>query len=195
MAAEAAGPGDIRRIPCGSKPSGRLLICFNITKIMVNTPRAGQVSHPGVAYGVFKCSDPRPMAALVERFKGALENIKKAHEETGIPPQTDFCVFSLSYGKKFALAADGAAGLGQKIEALESGGANFMIRSLLAEAPNEVAARDLGDVMNMLYGGTELFDAENEGREKPVMDVFYRNEKGEFVSQLSVGLAAEGREK
>ncbi len=150
--------------------------------------------NPGKAYSVFKCSDPRPIPALIARFKEALENIKWYHDETGIPPQTEFSVFGLGYGKKYALAADGAVGLAQKIEALENGGANFMIRSSLPDAPNETAARDLGDVMNMLYGGTELFDAENLGRAKPIMDIFFRNEKGEFVSQLSVGLAAEGRE-
>ncbi len=102
-------------------------------------------------------------------------------------------VSDLAGGMQFAVTLDGALGLPQKVEALERAGANYFLRSTLPDAPNSAAARDLGDVMNMLYGGTELFDAENEGREKLVMDVFYRNEKGEFVSQLSVCLAELGR--
>jgi hypothetical protein len=154
---------------------------------MVNTPRAG------IAYGVFKCSDPRPMSALIGRFKEALENIKLAHEETKIPPETEFSVFDLRRGMTYAIFVDDASGLAQKVEALEKDGANFLIRSSLPDAPNAIAARDLGDAINMLYGGTELFDAENEGRGKRVMDVFSRNDKGEFVSQLAIGLAQAAR--
>ncbi len=150
---------------------------------------------PGVAYGVFRCSDTRPVPTLIARFKEALENIRLAHDETGIPPQTQFSVSELAKGKAYTIFTDDALGFGEAIIALEKAGANYMIRSALPGAPNETAAQDLGDVMNMLYGGTELFDAENEGRAKPVMDVLYRNGKGQFVSQLSVGLAAEGREK
>ncbi|MEW6035133.1 MAG: hypothetical protein AB1529_00840 [Candidatus Micrarchaeota archaeon] len=147
----------------------------------------------GVAYGVLKCSDPRPFPALAARFKEALENIKAAHDETGIPPETEFSVFDLRSGIAFSLLAEGAHGLAEKAEPLEKQGANFMIRSTLPMASNGIAARDLGDVLNMLYGATELFDAENEGREKRVMDVFYRDEKGAYVSQLGIGLAQEGR--
>ena len=150
---------------------------------MVTTPRAG------LAYGVFKCSDPRPLPVLVARFKEALENVKKAHEKTKIPPETEFLVLDIRRGMTYAFTVDNAAGLMEKAEALEKDGANFLIRSSLAGVPNEIAARDLGDVLNMLYGGTELFDAENDGREKLVMDVFFRNGEGVFVSQLSLGLA------
>jgi hypothetical protein len=181
--AAAAGQGATERIAA----PGKLLFCFNINKIMVTTPRAG------IAYGVFKCSDHRPMSALIGRFKEALENIKLAHEETKIPPETQFSVFDLRKGMAYVLFVDNATGLAQKVDALEQAGANFVIRSSLPDAPNAIAARDLGDVINMLYGGTELFDAENEGREKRVIGIFSRNDKGEFVSQLEVGLEQRAR--
>lgn len=139
---------------------------------MVNTTNAGR------AYGVFKCSDPRPLPALVARFKEALENVKLAHEETGIPPQTEFSVFDIRSGMTHVLVVEGSDALVEKITVLVQNGANLMIQSVLPVASNAIAARDLGDTLNMLYGGTELFDAENEGREKRVMDVFYKDEKG-----------------
>jgi hypothetical protein len=143
----------------------------------------------GLAYGVFKCSDRRPKAVLLARFKQALENVKLAHEETGIPPETEFSVFDVREGMKFALSVDGADGLGEKVVPMEKQGANFMIRSSLPDAPNAIAARDLGDALNMLYGATELFDAENEGREKLVIDVFYRHKSGVYASWLATQMA------
>jgi len=87
---------------------------------------------------------------------------------------------------KVRVQVDGAdASLMSSIEVLERKGANYMIFSSLPNAPNEIAARDLGDAFNMLYGGTELFDAENEGGQKLVMDIFFRDEKGVYVSKLS----------
>ena len=154
---------------------------------MAITPKSG------LAYAVFKCSDQRPPLAVIARFKEALENIKGAHEETGIPPNTEFQVFDAKSGMEFAITADNALGMTLKAVTLMTNGANLMIRSELPDASNETAGRDLGDVMNMLYGGTELFDAENAGAAKRVMDVFYRNDNGDFVSQLSAGLTEEGR--
>ena len=154
---------------------------------MAITPKSG------LAYGVFRCSDTRPLPVLIARFKEALENVRLAHEETGIPPNTEFQVFDAKSGMEYAISADNALGMTLKAVTLITNGANMMIRSELPDAPNATVGRDLGDVMNMLYGGTELFDAENAGAAKRVMDVFYRNDKGEFVSQLSVGLAELGR--
>ncbi|MFA5091290.1 MAG: hypothetical protein WC483_01485 [Candidatus Paceibacterota bacterium] len=154
---------------------------------MAITPKSG------LAYGVFKCSDQRPLPALIARFKEALENIKGAHDETGIPPNMEFQVFDAKSGMEYAISADNALGMTLKAVTLVANGANLVIRSELPDASNATAGRDLGDAMNMLYGGTELFDAENAGAAKRVMDVFYRNDAGEFVSQLSAGLAEEGR--
>jgi len=151
------------------------------------------ISKHGTAYGVLKCSDLRPMPALIARFKEALENIRLAHDETGIPPETGFSVFDIRSGISFTLQADGSDALVENIRALESKGANLMVRSELPGASNAVAARDLGDAINMLYGGTELFDAENEGRANPVMDIFFKNGIGKWESQLSAGLSEEGR--
>ncbi|MEW6749098.1 MAG: hypothetical protein AB1295_05310 [Candidatus Micrarchaeota archaeon] len=83
---------------------------------------------------------------------------------------------------------DGADALAEKAVALLKDGANLMIRPSLPEASNEIAARDLGDAMNMLYGGTELFDAENEGRATMVMDIFYKDVGGIFVSKLAMDI-------
>jgi hypothetical protein len=141
---------------------------------------------PGLAYGVFKCSDARPKPELLSRFKEALENIKNAHEETGIPPETEFSVFGMEDGKA-RICVDGEEGLIVMVEMLELKGANFIIRSSLPGSANAIAARDLGDVFNMLYGGTELFDAENEGRSEPVMDVLFRHdETGRYVSRMEL---------
>lgn len=85
-------------------------------------------ARPGLAYGVFKCADPRPKPELLARFKEALENIKAAHDETGIPPDTGFEVHGIEEGK---IAFQGEEGLAGHIEAVESKGANFVIRSSL----------------------------------------------------------------
>ncbi len=138
----------------------------------------------GFAYGVFRCSDPRPVPALLARFKEALENVKRAHEETKIPPETQFTVFSIRNGVAYirGLAGVGTEGLLEKIAVVEKKGANFIIHSCLPDAPNEIAARDLGDTLNMLYGGTELFDNENAGLEKPIRLVFYEHD-GQYVTR------------
>lgn len=168
------------------------------------TKSAPAAKQPGSAYAVFRCSDPRPKQAVLDRFKQALDNIKAASEETKIPPETAFQVFGIQEGKDHfwtteapveVLVEDGkmrARGnylaIGSfinNVEAMEQKGANYMIRSSLPSAPNETAARDLGDAFNMLYGGTELFDAENEGRQKLLMDIFFMDEKGAYVSKLS----------
>jgi hypothetical protein len=107
----------------------------------------------GVAYGVFRCTDSRPAPALLARFKEALDNIKLAHEETKIPPETKFSVFGILDGVTHVrkLAGAGTGSLLEKISALEKAGANYIIRSALPDAPNAIAARDLGDTLNMLY--------------------------------------------
>jgi hypothetical protein len=145
---------------------------------------AKQVS-AGLAYAVFRCTDARPMPQLLARFKAALENIKLAHEETKIPPQTEFSVFDIKAGIASVKSVPLAEVLVGKITAMEKAGANFLIHSKLPNASNDTTATNLGDVMNMLYGGTELFDNENQGRQKLLMDVFYRNGSGVYVSKLS----------
>ncbi len=145
-------------------------------------------SKAGLAYGVFKCSDPRPKPEVLARFKEALENIKLAHEETKIPLETEFAVFDIQEGKTQVRINGEEAALLNIITAVERKGANFMIFSSLPNAPNEIAARDLGDTLNMLYGGTELFDAESGGRERLVMDVFFRDGAA-YRSKLQLDLA------
>ena len=120
---------------------------------------------------------------MVSRFKEALENIKLAHEETGIPPETEFSVLDMAEGKT-RICIDNEEGLIVNVEMLELSGANFIIRSTLPYATNAIAARDLGDVFNMLYGGTELFDAENGGRSPLVMDIFFKHENGLYVPKM-----------
>jgi hypothetical protein len=141
---------------------------------------------PGLAYAVFKCSDPRPKPEVLARFKQALENVKLAHEETKIPPETEFQVFHINEGKPQVLVNGESAALVERIVEVEQKGANFMIFSSLPNAPNGIAARDLGDTLNMLYGGTELFDAES-GR--VVMDVFFREESGSYTSIIDLAIS------
>lgn len=145
----------------------------------------------GKAYGVLRCSDPRPRQALLSRFREALENIKLATDETGIPPETEFRVLGLPEEMRGIGLEDEAV---PHVLAMIAKGANVMIRTLLPGAPNTIAARDLGDCINMLYGGTELFDAENGGRVKPLMDIFYRSESGAYVSKLELDAAATARD-
>ncbi len=140
-------------------------------------------SKAGLAYGVFKCSDPRPKPEVLARFKQALENVKLAHEETGIPPETIFSVFDIHEGKVQVRVDGEDVALVSLIEVVERKGANFMIFSSLPNASNGIAARDLGDTLNMLYGGTELFDADG-GR--VVRDVFFREESGSYTSIIDL---------
>lgn len=154
----------------------------------------------GLAYGVFRCSDQRPKPLLLARFKEALENVLKAHEETKIPPQTEFSVFSLVIGISMVkldldssiLSPYSRYGLMDKITAFRQKGANFLIRSSLPQAAHATAATDLADTLNMLYGGTELFDAD-QAPKKPLMDVFYEKEPGRYVSRMAEQLLLSGR--
>ena len=150
---------------------------------MVTTHKA-----PGLAYGVFKCSDPRPMPELLARFKGALDNIKAAHEETKIPPETEFSVLDIEEGMIQVRMNGELAELCNKIVEFERHGANYMIISALPGATNEIAARNLGDTFNMLMGATELFEAESEARAHLVMDVFFRD-GDRYRSQLALDMA------
>jgi len=164
-------------------------------------------SKTGRAYAAFKCSDPRPKPEVLARFKEALENIKLAHEETKIAPETTFRVFDIREGKVQVLVNGEEMCLVDLIEVVEKKGANFMIFSSLPNepnttsksfpelnlyplplpyAPNDIAARDLGDVINMLYGGTELFDAEGG---LVVRDVFFREESGSYTSIIDLAIA------
>ncbi len=143
-------------------------------------------SNPGTAYAVFKCTDPRPAPLLLSRFREALENIRLASEETKIPPETGFFVTELA-PVLASLRVNGAeAELVGKIEAVERQGANYLLQASLPGSSNAIAARDLGDVINMLYGGTELFDAESSGRELLVADIFFKDERGRYVSKLEL---------
>ncbi|HSB47757.1 MAG TPA: hypothetical protein VLD37_07135 [Candidatus Bilamarchaeum sp.] len=145
-------------------------------------------ANPGLAYGVFKCSDSRPAPALLSRFKEALENIRLAHEETKVPPELDFFVIPLPHILP-ALRMNGAdAEFTGKAEALQRKGANYLIQASLPGGTNRQAAEELGFVFNCLYGGTELFEAENEGRAPLVMDVLFKDEGGRFVSKLELDL-------
>jgi hypothetical protein len=157
---------------------------------MVTLSQASKDSQAGLAYGVFRCSDQRPGPELLARFKLALENIIRASDETKIPPETVFSVFDIHEGKIQVRANGEGEALIGRIVVLENKGANYMIFSSLPNAPNEIAARDLGDTINMLYGGTELFDAENSGTPL-VMDIFFKNVGGAYVSKLEMDEAAQ----
>ena len=146
------------------------------------TPQA----KPGIAYCVFKCSDPRPAPALTSRFKEALENVKLAHEETKIPQEIDFFAIELYPVIATLRANGGEAELVGMAEALQRKGANYLIQASLPGSSNETVARDLGDAMNMLYGGTELFDAENEGRSPLLMEIFFKDDAGRYVSKMEL---------
>ncbi len=144
-------------------------------------------SKPGTAYAVFKCTDPRPVPAQVERFKEALGNIMAVHEETMIPPETSFSVLTVPEAK---VAFRGEGALVEHICRMEGEGAGLVIRSSLPGAPNVDAARDLGDVLNMLYGGTELFEAESGGRERLIADIFFEDKGGRYVSKIEFDASA-----
>lgn len=143
--------------------------------------------NPGLAFGAFKCSDPRPPQAVLSRLKGALENIKLAHEETKVPQDIDFFVMELR-PILATLSMNGAeAELVGRMQAVEMDGANFFIQASLPGSTNLRTADELGFAFNCLYGGTELFDAENEGRSKLVMEVFFRHDiTGAYVSKSEI---------
>jgi len=156
----------------------------------------------GSAYALIKCSDHRPRQVVLDRFKEALENIKRAGEETKIPPRTEFAVSWIERWPEifdFKTSVRGGPETDDKVltnmigiwivvSELSEKGANLMIRSQLPNTPHAVVASDLGDCMNYLYSGTELFDAENTGREKIVMDIFYKDGNGIYVSKLMADL-------
>jgi hypothetical protein len=146
-------------------------------------------SKPGLAYGVFKCSDTRPKLLLLARFKEALENIRLAAEVTKIPSEIDFFVIEL-YPVLAALRSnDCEAELVSEIAALERKGANYMLQASLPNNTNHQAAEELGFAFNCLYGGTELFDAENEGKFPLVMEIYFRHDvTGRYVSKMETDL-------
>jgi len=146
-------------------------------------------TQPGLAYGVFKCSDPRPKIAVLARLKEALENIKLAHEETKVPPEIDFFAIELSPILSCLRINGGDAELIQRVEAVESAGANYIIQASLPYSTNHQTAEELGFAFNCLYGGTELFDAETEGHSPLVMEIFYRHDvTGRYVSKMEIDL-------
>ncbi|MCI0561574.1 MAG: hypothetical protein MN733_24055 [Nitrososphaera sp.] len=144
-------------------------------------------SKPGLAYGVFKCSDPRKPEDVRTRITKALENIKLASEETKIPPEIDFFVIELSPILTTLRANGGDAEFIEKIEAVERQGANYILQASLPNNTNHQAAEELGFAFNCLYGGTELFDAENEGRSPLVMEIYFRHDvTGRYVSKMEI---------
>ncbi|MEW6722248.1 MAG: hypothetical protein AB1324_03230 [Candidatus Micrarchaeota archaeon] len=139
----------------------------------------------GLAFGIFKCSDPRPPKQVLARLREALQNIKDASEETKVPQDINFTVLQLGGAvQRLWLAAE--TELVAKAEALEKEGANFIIRAGLPGATNQQAADELGFAFNCLYGGTELFDAENEKRSKLVAEIFYKDDGGKYVSKMEI---------
>lgn len=142
---------------------------------------------PGLAYGVFKCSDPRPRHEVLARFKEALENVKLAHEETKVPQNIEFTIHPLPEGIMY-LGISGDSVLVPYVMSFLTRGANFIIRAALPETTNEKTAHELGYTLNCLYGGTELFDAENEKRVRLVMDVFFRDGASPYLSKLRLDL-------
>ena len=148
--------------------------------------------HDGVAYGILKCSDPRPLHAVVDRFKEAMENIVKAHEETKVPAELEFYVSDIVSGMAHWGLQEDIAGIVPHAARLERQGANIFIRSSLQGRHNLTSADELGNVINILYCATELFDAQLDKRDSVVMDIFFC-ERGFFLSKFRFDLLREGR--
>lgn len=140
---------------------------------------------PGLAYGAFKCSDTREPVALLKRMRQALQNMKDASEETKIPKEIEFSVFNLPEGMH-KITLDEGPELVVVIEPLIEKGANYVVKAELPGAENHVTAHELAYAFSCLYGGTELFDAENDGQAKLVMDVYFKQENGVWVSKLAM---------
>ena len=67
----------------------------------------------------------------------------------------------------------------------ETKGANFFMQAALPEATNEKAAGELAVVMNILYSGWVVV-GRDENDPKPILDIYFRNVEGIYVSKLQL---------
>ena len=104
---------------------------------------------PGLAYGVFRCSDPRKPTEVLERLRDALANIKAASEERCTPKNIEFAAFPLPEGiEGLTLASETV--LVRIIEGFMERGANYIIRASFPKAPNLKADQEMADAFTCL---------------------------------------------
>ncbi len=141
----------------------------------------------GIAYGFLQTS------SKAERIKQAFHNMK-ADPEVMVPQNLVLAV-GFSHTAPIDASFHGLGeptrifgvsdsdDLGQLLRiSVEMGkkGANCVVRVHLPDATHEKAAGELGHVFNLMYGCTEIMgDAE-----KPVADIYFKNEAGIYVSVL-----------
>jgi len=156
----------------------------------------------GMAYGFLKTE------SSASRIKKAFGNMK-AEPEVMVPRDLDLCVAFLrlksasgSFGGKenrpqidVAIEADVIphftemlTNIGEDPQLLEitakmaEGCVNCIIPAILPDATNKKAADELGHVFNLMYSCTEIMG----NAEIPVVDIYFKNEEGIYVSKLDV---------
>lgn len=131
--------------------------------------------------------------STAKRIKQAFQNMK-AEPEVGIPKNIDLFVgFSqtaqidssiLQSGdssKIFGISdPDDIAQLLWISVKMGGKGANCIVRATFPDAANKETALELGQVFNLMYGCTEILGEV----EKPVADIYFKNESGIYVSTL-----------
>jgi hypothetical protein len=141
----------------------------------------------GIAHGFLQTSSPP------QRIIQAFRNMK-AEPEVGIPKSIDLIVgFSQaapidaslfgSENHSRIFGVSDANGIGQLLRiSIEMGkkGANCVIQAIFPGALHKQTALELGQVFNLMYSCTEILGE----AEKPVADVYFKNENGIYVSTL-----------
>jgi len=141
----------------------------------------------GLAHGFLK-TDSSP-----KRIVQAFRNMK-ADPEVGIPRKLDLSVglsqkahltLSITQSGKISeiFGLNDPEDLGQLLWiSVKMGiqGANCIVRAVFPDAVNKQTALELGQVFNLMYGCTEILGE----IEKPVADIYFKNEAGVYVSTL-----------
>jgi len=141
----------------------------------------------GSAYGFLKTG------SAPKRISEAFRNMK-AEPEVMVPANLELIVafshkvpinasFHGLKGPSQVFGLDNAGDLSQLLKVsvkMGEKGANCVIRAIMPEVSGEQTARELGHVFNLMYSCTEIMgDAQ-----KPVADIFFKNEDGIYVSTL-----------
>ena len=128
----------------------------------------------GKAYAFFKSHSPG------KRIRQALENMK-ADPEARIPSGMQFSLHVMIRTEDNLWEADKNE-LAAAAQKMRKKGANYLLKSVLADATNRETADILGDIFNLIYSCTEIL-----GPEKiPVADIYFKQENGVYVSKLDV---------
>ncbi len=141
----------------------------------------------GLAHGFLKTS------SSPQRIVQAFQNMK-AEPEVGIPRNLDLTVglsqkfritCSILQSKNFSeiFGLSDPDDIGQLLWiSVKMGidGVNCILRATFPDAANKKTALELGQVFNLMYGCTEILGE----IEKPVADIYFKNEAGIYVSTL-----------